>query len=216
MKNETNWIKKCPKCGNTQTYKNKKQYQRGIRRNTLCYLCSGENRRIDLIGKRCGRLTVLSYDDDCHWKCRCDCGNIKSVRGHYITTGNIKSCGCWRREISERGHKPFQSLYKRLCWQSGKEGKNVTFSFDDFLKFTKTDRCHYCGDKIVWHGRNRGRYNLDRKDNAVGYSKENCVVCCKECNYAKNNHFTYDEMLIIGKAIGEVKRNRQSTFHLYP
>lgn len=208
MKNISEWSKKCPECGQNQIYKNKEQFVKGLKHNTLCRSCRGKEKRIDLTGKKFGRLTVLSYDGNCHWLCQCDCGKIKSVYRHWITSGQTKSCGCWRKEISTRGHVPFQSLYKRLCWQSHKEGKDVTFSFDDFLEFTKTDKCCYCDDKINWQERNRARYNLDRKDNSIGYTKENCVVCCKECNYAKHTFFTHNEMLIIGKSIGEVKRNR--------
>lgn len=29
---------------------------------------------------------------------------------------------------------------------------------------------------------------IDRKDNLKGYSKENCVSCCKRCNRAKDVH----------------------------
>ena len=36
------------------------------------------------------------------------------------------------------------------------------------------------------------KYNLDRKDNSIGYSKNNCVVCCSTCNYIKGDKFTYE------------------------
>jgi 5-methylcytosine-specific restriction endonuclease McrA len=39
--------------------------------------------------------------------------------------------------------------------------------------------CHYCGKK--------GPNGIDRVDNNKGYLKENCVPCCKHCNYAKGN-----------------------------
>jgi hypothetical protein len=38
------------------------------------------------------------------------------------------------------------------------------------------------------------RYQLDRKDNDLGYTPENVVACCTRCNYAKRDHFTYDEL----------------------
>lgn len=212
MENTNDLIKKCPACGKNQTYKNIEQLNKGLKNNTLCRSCSGQKRRIDLTGKKFGRLAVLSYDGNCHWKCQCDCGKIKSVYRHWLTSNQTKSCGCWRKEISERGHKPFQSLYKRLVWNCQKTNVPITLTFEEFLEFTTIQNCHYCNDKITWHQRNRSRYNLDRKNNNQGYTKENCVVCCKECNYAKNNHFTHDEMMIIGKAIGEVKRNRLTLF----
>lgn len=29
-----------------------------------------------------------------HWKCECECGNIKYVRGKQLLSGYVKSCGC--------------------------------------------------------------------------------------------------------------------------
>lgn len=64
--------------------------------------------RIDLSGKRFGRLTVLRYDhtDKCGhgmWLCQCDCGNKKIVIGGNLKSGNSKSCGCLHNEqLAER------------------------------------------------------------------------------------------------------------------
>ncbi len=32
------------------------------------------------------------------WECRCDCGNITKATTAWLTTGNVKSCGCLRKE----------------------------------------------------------------------------------------------------------------------
>lgn len=64
------------------------------------------NRRLNLIGMKFGRLTVLSFDkykNHHHtWFCQCDCENktIKSISGRCLLTGNTKSCGCIRREMT--------------------------------------------------------------------------------------------------------------------
>lgn len=34
------------------------------------------------------------------WRCRCDCGKYHTVAGCNLTTGDVRSCGCLRREIS--------------------------------------------------------------------------------------------------------------------
>jgi len=50
---------------------------------------------------------------------------------------------------------------------------------------------------------------LDRKDSSIGYCMENVVPCCKECNQAKRDWFTFDEMIVIGAAIKQVKDARK-------
>lgn len=60
--------------------------------------------RIDITGQKYGRLTVLSYaytkNKVAFWKCKCDCGNEKIVRGSHLKNGSIKSCGCFRKEVT--------------------------------------------------------------------------------------------------------------------
>lgn len=60
------------------------------------------DKRIDLTGKRFGRLTVVKKSDKnpkdykTYWDCVCDCGNETTVLLTYLTSGETKSCGCLR------------------------------------------------------------------------------------------------------------------------
>lgn len=60
---------------------------------------------IDLTNKRFGRLIVLYKDSNkktktgCYWVCKCDCGNIKSIRSDHLRKGHILSCGCYNKEL---------------------------------------------------------------------------------------------------------------------
>jgi hypothetical protein len=60
--------------------------------------------------------------------------------------------------------------------------------------------CVYCGDT--------SRVGCDRIDNSRGHTKDNVVPCCIECNTARNNYFTYEEMKILGRTIKEIKQAR--------
>lgn len=52
----------------------------------------------DLIGIRFGKLVVIKLDHigqyGKEYVCKCDCGNIKVIRGSTLTSGNITGCGC--------------------------------------------------------------------------------------------------------------------------
>ena len=43
------------------------------------------------------------------------------------------------------------------------------------------------------------RLSIDCMDNKRGYTKGNLVLSCHRCNYTKNDAFTHEQMLYIGK-----------------
>ena len=62
----------------------------------------------DLTGQKFGRLLVLERVEKVkgqkpHWICKCDCGNIKSVRGN-ILGRNTNSCGCLKKEQDKKNY----------------------------------------------------------------------------------------------------------------
>ena len=60
---------------------------------------------IDLTGQRFGRLVVIERDKETSkkygtfWKCKCDCGTVKSIASIALRSGLTQSCGCLNREI---------------------------------------------------------------------------------------------------------------------
>jgi hypothetical protein len=66
---------------------------------------------VDLTGQVFSRLTVKSITDERYgpnvvWFCECDCGNTIKVSGYRLKSGNVKSCGCLRKETTiERSTK---------------------------------------------------------------------------------------------------------------
>lgn len=60
--------------------------------------------RIDLTGKRFGRLVVkeMIYENNKQTlaKCICDCGNYITTKAVYLNNGDTKSCGCLQRDMA--------------------------------------------------------------------------------------------------------------------
>lgn len=95
------------------------------------------------------------------------------------------------KKANERHYKtPFKRLYTKLKNSAQKKSIEVELSYEDFLEFTKIPDCYYCGDSVLWvpHGKKAVAYNLDRRDNEKGYTKQNSVVCCKTCNFLKSKY----------------------------
>ena len=58
----------------------------------------------DLRGVWFGRLVVIERAKNAgkfiRWRCKCICGKYRTVYGSNLTSGDTKSCGCFRRETS--------------------------------------------------------------------------------------------------------------------
>lgn len=71
---------------------------------------------------------------------------------------------------------------------------------DHFEKNILSQPCTYCGSTE--------NVGCDRKDNKKGHTIENVIPACYTCNAVRNNHFTVDEMKMIGSVIAKIKRYR--------
>lgn len=67
--------------------------------------------------------------------------------------------------------------------------KSRGYSFDitkeEFINIVSLD-CHYCGSPE--------HIGIDRKDNSIGYTKENSLPCCWSCNKMKTSS-TYEDFI---------------------
>ena len=168
---------------------------------------------IDLTGEKYGRLTVLSRDKDrmsksgrteTMWLCKCNCGNIVSVRGASLRNGNTASCGCYRSECSSqrmhnnkithgfggtRIYKIWRGMIRRCENEHderynryGARGIKVCEDWHDVRNFVK------------WAYDNGYKDNLtiERLDNDLGYNPSNCIWADR---YVQNNHTSRNHLI---------------------
>jgi hypothetical protein len=165
----------------------------------------------NLLGMKFFRLTVISLEPNKRsksgrsfkrWKCLCECGKETIVNSVDLLKKehSVKSCGCLQKETSSingknnfisdyySGTNSIYSSYKRRAAR-----KNIIFNLDwhDFANLIHSD-CYYCGkppsNKVKSYGLQKldHSYNgIDRIDGPSGYTKENCVPCCWNCNLIK-------------------------------
>ena len=81
-----------------------------------------------------------------------------------------------------------------------KHGRTCDITNEYLRNVIENCPCVYCGDTH--------NVGLDRLDNTKGHTMDNVVPCCYECNVARDNNFTHEEMFEIGKAIKKIKERR--------
>ncbi len=144
----------------------------------------------------------ISFIKRPYWVFKCDCGNEKTILVNRVKTGNTKSCGCL---MSESMTKYNQENKRHAYGEAAKNGllksyingavlRNYSFELtnEEFFWFTKQD-CFYCGNPPVQPMTKSSPsyfgdylYNgIDRVENTIGYTFDNCVTCCTDCNMSK-------------------------------
>lgn len=138
----------------------------------------------DIAGLRFGRLVVVETAGvlahrKMYWKCVCDCGREVVVVGGNLRQGITKSCGCLAKETGVNAthglsrtklHKVWRAFRGRCNNKRNRQykdygGRGITCApeWDDFAVFYADMHPSYYEGAL-----------LDRTDNNLGYSKENC------------------------------------------
>jgi 5-methylcytosine-specific restriction endonuclease McrA len=160
---------------------------------------TGRFKAIDETGNRYERLFVLQRANEsgaAKWICECDCGAIKTVTANALRKGHVRSCGCLQKELaSARQRKGVgESLWNTTISTYKHGAKRRGHSWELLREQAITimsENCHYCNsrpnnlkvskwDELLYNG-------IDRVDNGKGYTPDNCVTCCRVCNYAKGS-----------------------------
>src|SRR5258706_4887251 len=137
---------------------------------------------IDKTGYRYNYLTVISrhgfYGRKITWLCLCDCGNYIIAPLDRLMSGNTKSCGCFEQRRIKHSNSRFTTF------RAGAKHRNISMELDrDRFEELEVQPCYYCGE----FDRN-GRTGIDRYYNDEGYTYDNSVSCCSQCNTSKLNH----------------------------
>lgn len=140
-----------------------------------------------MTGKRIGRLVgvrfvSLSPSGKARWLFQCDCGERHEAEGVAVRLGDIRSCGCLHREIAastqtthgmrETPEYEVWCNMKKRCYNKrvrsfkhyGGRGITVCTEWRDSFEQFYADM-----------GPRPPGLMIERKDNSLGYSKDNCI-----------------------------------------
>jgi hypothetical protein len=209
---QKDWVYLCRcDCGTEREVKSG-ALSRGISKSCGCLAAhiNSQNHIHDLVGNRFGDWKVIERGRNratpkdqrkTYWKCQCvHCGHIKDIYAGNLTSGKSKRCTC---QIEEKAKNNVESFWHAMnkTYIDGAKKRNIPFSLtQEQVRLLMEQDCSYCGsppqDRKA-HVRLRCvvKVNgIDRKDSSIGYTKENCIPCCKVCNTMKMD-LTVEEFL---------------------
>lgn len=110
-------------------------------------------------------------------------------------TGVVKKRS--KKFTTPAGHSGFLEVYRIYKRQAIKRNLEFSLTKDD-LKTIVEKNCNYCGlepsNVCIIKRRNNSSHTaytysgVDRIVNEIGYTTENCVPCCYQCNVAKSKN----------------------------
>jgi len=136
------------------------------------------------------------------WECLCDCGETRIVKGTRLTNGNIRMCAqCAKKAGAKKQSKSLRldgdiAAFNRLCgwYRANAKKRGLPFGLNpDELRNLFTSDCYFCGQPpnnrvYAKGGHSHFVYNgIDRLDNDGGYTPQNSIPCCSQCNFAKRD-----------------------------
>jgi len=155
----------------------------------------------DISDKVYNRLTCLKRlppeNGTAYGLFRCVCGKEIKANVYAVTHNKIKSCGCLRSEVQKgrkrRPYLPAEHVALTLAFNAVRQGarhRGLPFELTrkQFGKIVALS-CSYCdappSNKWKFRDKEYAYSGIDRLDNRLGYTVDNAVPCCAQCNRAK-------------------------------
>lgn len=121
------------------------------------------------------------------------CNSTSLKYGNTLRKMKIGCLACYGKSLRRTDTSPaFSKAYRSLKSNAKSRGIEVSITLDDFI-FIAQDNCIWCGlppqpktGLKEWH-EGVSLSGIDRKHNDIGYTKENSVPCCYDCNRAKSD-----------------------------
>ena len=141
----------------------------------------------DMTGMVFGYLTVLSFDESINgspkWFCECVCGNVVSVYRTNLVKRPEVSCGCKKSEKISKAKTTKDGASKRPLWGCYNQMIARCYNEDNPAYHNYGARGITVCDRWLESffnfeadmGERPNGMSLERKDNNLGYSPENCI-----------------------------------------
>lgn len=162
--------------------------------------------RIEMVGKQFGRLTVIEFGgilskNIAAWKCKCECGNEKIIRGTDLRRGATVSCGCFgasQRGLSVLKHgeaTPYKTVtqeYRTWLAIKRRTGNPKNPDFPNYggrgIRISE-EWAHSFPTFLADMGRAPVGHSIDRINSNGDYEKSNCrwATTKQQMNNKRNN-----------------------------
>lgn len=169
-------------------------------------------KRIDHKGQKYNHLTMLYPTRSggggvgMFWMAQCDCGAMKEVRGSEARLGYIKTCGkceyhsgllvaaSKKAALSKTPKRPLWEMYTKYVYHAKVRNYEWKLTPEQFEEIV-TKNCTYCQapPREYKRAKRKGKgagfraicNGIDRINNQLGYTLDNCTACCPTCNRMK-------------------------------